>query len=108
MEMVSLILRGPKKSEMALSTQVKDAVDQAAVHLRDALAFAARSEHPLTISTISDLLVRLESLECMDQIMQRFSSNAEKEVQDPHWSWAAGEVLPRLGQGYSQPWSRLG
>lgn len=84
MEMVSLILRGPKKSEMALSTQVKDAVDQAAVHLRDALAFAARSEHPLTISTISDLLVRLESLECMDQIMQRFSSNAEKEVQDPH------------------------
>ena len=54
--MVSFILKGPKVSEMALSNQVKDAIDQATNHLRDALAFAARAEHPITISTITDIL----------------------------------------------------
>lgn len=58
---------------MALSTQVKESVNEAVRHLRDALAFASRSEHSLTISTLSDLLVRCESLECMDEMMQKFA-----------------------------------
>ena len=41
---------------MSLSTQVKESVEQAGNCLRDALAFAARTEHPLTITTISDIL----------------------------------------------------
>jgi hypothetical protein len=70
---------------MSLSNQVKDAVDQASSHLRDALAFAARAEHPMTISTITDILVRLESLECMEEIMQRFSKASNgKEVPDTY------------------------
>lgn len=62
---------------MALSTQVKDSVNQAINHLRDALAFAARSEHAVTIGTISDILMRCESIESMDEIMQKFGNKAD-------------------------------
>jgi len=85
MLIIPSIVRGPKESEMSLSNQVKEAVDQATNHLRDALAFAARSEHPITISTLSDLLIRLESLECMDEIMNKFGKGSSgKEVSGPH------------------------
>jgi hypothetical protein len=47
---------------MALSTQVKESVKQATSSLRDALAFAARSEHSLTINTLADLLVHVVNL----------------------------------------------
>jgi hypothetical protein len=66
---------------MTLSTQVKESVQQATEALRDALAFAARAEHPITISMLSDMLSRLESLEHMDEFMERFSSaGIRKEV----------------------------
>ena len=66
---------------MALSTQVKESVKQATEALRDALAFAARAEHPITINMISEMLTRLESLEHMDEIMEKFSGTAiRKEV----------------------------
>lgn len=58
---------------MSLSNQVKESVNQAAAMLREALAFAARTEHPVVISSITDILVRLESLEHMDEIMSQFS-----------------------------------
>jgi hypothetical protein len=61
--------------QMALSTQVKESVNQATSSLRDALAFAARSEHSLTINTLADLLVRCESLECMDEMMNKFAGS---------------------------------
>ena len=70
----TLILRKPRISEMALSTQVKESVSMALDNLRDALAFAARAEHPITIHTISDILMRLESLECVDELMDKFGS----------------------------------
>lgn len=57
---------------MALSSQVKESVDRASGHLREALAFAARTEHPIVVSNLSDLLVRLESLETMEELMERF------------------------------------
>ena len=59
--------------QMALSTQVKESVQLATKHLRDALAFASRSEHSMTVSTLADLLVRCESLECMDEMMNKFA-----------------------------------
>jgi chromosomal replication initiation ATPase DnaA len=66
---------------MTLSTQVKESVQQATEALRDALAFAARAEHPITISMLSDMLNRLESLEHMDEFMERFSdARVRKEV----------------------------
>ena len=68
----TVILRKPTASEMSISNQVKESINEAAKHLRDALAFAARSEHPMTISTISELLMRLESVEQMDEILEKY------------------------------------
>jgi len=59
---------------MALSSQVKESVNQATSALREALAFAARTEHPTMIANITDILVRLESLETIDELMERFGS----------------------------------
>jgi DNA repair photolyase len=77
------IVRKPRPSEMALSAQVKAAINDAANNMRDALAFAARAEHPITISTISDILCRLESLEQVDDLMSQFISKDE-EKQNPY------------------------
>lgn len=63
---------------MSLSNQVKESVNQAAENLRDALAFAARGEHSIVISMLSDILTRLESLEQMDEFMEKFSSATTK------------------------------
>jgi hypothetical protein len=65
---------------MALSSQVKEAVNQATIHLREALAFAARSEHPVTINVISDLLIRCESIESMDEIMEKYGSTGKSRT----------------------------
>jgi hypothetical protein len=53
-------------------------VDQAIHHLRDALAFASRSEHSMTIGTLSEILIRCESVESMDEIMHRFGSKSKQ------------------------------
>ena len=81
MFVVSPILRKPKESEMAISTQVKQSVEAAADCLRDALAFAARAEHPITITTLSDILCRLESLEQVDDLMQQFRGKDDAQSQ---------------------------
>jgi hypothetical protein len=74
------ILRAPKQSEMALSNQVKESVNAATDCLRDALAFAARAEHPITINTLSDILMRLESLEQIEDIMEKFHKAQERNT----------------------------
>lgn len=74
------IVRRPRLSEMSLSTQVKESIENAAEALRDALAFAARTEHPLTITTISDILCRLESLEQVDDLMHQFAKRDEDKT----------------------------
>jgi chromosomal replication initiation ATPase DnaA len=78
----TVILRKPKDSEMALSNQVKNSVSEAVACLRDALAFAARAEHPITINTLSDILMRLESLEHIDEIMEKFGKIQNQKIQD--------------------------
>lgn len=72
MFVINPIVRTPKKSEMALSNQVQECVKEAAGNLREALAFAARTEHPVIINTLTDILVRLESLESIEEIMDKF------------------------------------
>ena len=62
---------------MALSNQVKGSLDEAGRHLRDALAFAARTEHPITINAITELMCRLDSLEKIDMIIEKFDTNHE-------------------------------
>ena len=79
MLLITPIVRTPKESEMSLSTQVKESLDQAATCLREALAFAARTEHPLTVNTLSDLLIRIESLEQVDDLMQQFAKKDDEK-----------------------------
>jgi hypothetical protein len=62
---------------MSLSNQVKESVHEAAGNLREALAFAARTEHPVVISSLTDVLMRLESLEHVDEIMEKFGNPRE-------------------------------
>lgn len=66
---------------MSLSTQVKASVQEASNNLRDAIAFAARGEHPIVINVLADIISRLESLEEVDQLMEKFGSAAgRKEI----------------------------
>jgi len=74
MLLIGPIVRKPKESE---------SIEQATNCLRDALAFSARVEHPITIHTISDILMRLESLECMDELMDKFDK-AQARTKDSH------------------------
>jgi hypothetical protein len=62
---------------MSLSNQVKESVNQASGTLREALAFAARTEHPVVISSLTDILVRLESLEHMDEVLDKFGKQRD-------------------------------
>ena len=62
---------------MSLSNQVKESVNQASGTLREAFAFAARTEHPVVISSLTDILVRLESLEHMDELMDKFGKQRD-------------------------------
>jgi DNA repair photolyase len=77
MLLINPIVRKPKSSEMSLSSQVKEATNQAAAQLREALAFAARTENPIVISTLTDILVRLESLETIEEMMGKFGGRQE-------------------------------
>ena len=56
---------------MALSSQVKGSLDESVSHLREALAFAARTEHPIIVSAISELICRIDTLDQMNDIMQK-------------------------------------
>lgn len=67
---------------MTLTSQVKEATNQAALNLREALAFASRSEHPILVATLAELIVRVESLDSLDQAMATFMKGRD-EVCEP-------------------------
>lgn len=62
---------------MAVSAQVKQCIDDASSSLRECLAFAARSEQPIVISSLTDILVRLEGIEQMDEVLNRLGAHRE-------------------------------
>ena len=63
---------------MTLSSQVKEATNQAALNLREALAFASRSEHPILVATLAELIVRVESLDSLDQAMATYMKGRDQ------------------------------
>ena len=56
---------------MALSNQVADSMKDAQSNLRNALAFAARSERPMTVSVIADLIHRIETVMSTDDLLDK-------------------------------------
>ena len=47
---------------MTLSTSVEDSLNEAESHLRNALAFAARTERPMVCSEVAKLISRIQTI----------------------------------------------
>jgi len=56
---------------MALSKTVEDSLKEAESNLRNALAFAARSERPMVCSVIADLISKIDSVKSTDSILDK-------------------------------------
>ncbi len=56
---------------MSLSKTVSDSLEAAEGQLRNALAFAARQERPVTCAAVADLLQRLENVKSVDDMIDK-------------------------------------
>ena len=56
---------------MALSNQVEDSLKDAQSDLRNALAFAARTERPMVVSVIADMMHRIESVMSTNDLLDK-------------------------------------
>jgi hypothetical protein len=59
---------------MALATQVEESMTEAQQSLRNALAFAARTERPMVCSVIADLISRIDSVMSTDSLLDKLET----------------------------------
>ena len=59
---------------MALGSQVEESLKEAEASLRNALHWASRTERPMVISVIADLISRIESVQNTDAILDKLES----------------------------------
>ena len=59
---------------MALSKSVTDSLEAAEGQIRNALAFAARQERPVTCAAIADLLKRLDNVSSVDDMIDQIEN----------------------------------
>ena len=59
---------------MALGTQVTESLKEAEASLRNALHWASRTERPMVISVIADLISRIESVQNTDALLDRLDN----------------------------------
>ena len=59
---------------MALGTQVEESLKEAEASLRNALAFAARTERPMICSAVSDMISRIDTLMSADALLDKLES----------------------------------
>jgi len=59
---------------MALGTQVEESLKEAEASLRNALAFAARTERPVVCSVISDMIHRIENIMDTDKLLDKLEN----------------------------------
>ena len=57
---------------MAMSEKVEESLKEAEASLRNALAFAARTEKPMVTSVIADLIKNIDSLIQTHQLLDKF------------------------------------
>ena len=62
---------------MALPTQILDSLKEAEANIRNALAFAARSEQPIVCSTLTQILADIKSVETYDSIMDKLGEQKD-------------------------------
>ena len=65
----------PRRETMTLSKQVEDSLREAQNDLRNALAFAARTESPYVNKHIADLLSTSEAILDMQKIVETIENN---------------------------------
>ena len=66
---------------MTLSKQVQDSLDDAVESLRNALAFAARSEEPYVSKHIADVMFQIENLKNVSNVLA-ISEKIMKDLED--------------------------
>jgi hypothetical protein len=59
---------------MAMSEKVEESLKEAEASLRNALAFAARTEKPMVTSGIADVISRINTLISSHQMLDTFES----------------------------------
>jgi hypothetical protein len=59
---------------MALGTQVEESLKEAEASLRNALAYAARTERPMVCSVIAGLISRIESVMSTDSLLDKLEN----------------------------------
>jgi hypothetical protein len=62
---------------MALGQQVEESMREAEGNLRNALAYAARTERPVVVSVIADLINRIESIISTDELLDKLENRKE-------------------------------
>jgi hypothetical protein len=68
---------------MALGTQVEESLKEAEANLRNALSYAARTERPVVVSCIADLIHRIDGVISTDSLLDRL----ENRKKDDSGSW---------------------
>ena len=64
---------------MALSAQVETALNESQYKLREALAFAARSEKPYISKHISDMMMKIDCLNEVSTLIDAVEEYQEKD-----------------------------
>ena len=59
---------------MALSKTVEESMKEAQESLRNALAFAARTERPMVCSVVADLISRIDSVMHTDSLLDKLET----------------------------------
>ena len=59
---------------MALGSQVEESLKEAEASLRNALHWASRTERPMVISVIADLISRIEAVQNTDAILDKLEN----------------------------------
>lgn len=59
---------------MALGKQVEESLKEAEGNLRNALSYAARTERPVVVSCIADLIHRIDSVISTDSLLDKLEN----------------------------------
>ena len=63
---------------MALSEQTLESLRKAEVHLRDALAFAARVEKPYVVRELGGIIAHLDNIQATDSLFDKMTTDIDR------------------------------
>ena len=63
---------------MALSEQTSESLKKAEIHLRDALAFAARVEKPYIVRDLGGIIAHLDNIQATDSLFDKMTTAIDR------------------------------